>query len=109
MHFQTICERKAEFKFNAFSERISDTPLGSVHCCQVCAALVKHRADMEPFITGMKFEDYVNQMALPDTWGGEPELAIAADVLGLPIVVYQVDAVRKYKEEIRFQSSIFFL
>ena len=62
----------------------------------MCTALVEHRADLEPFIDGMTFEEYVNQMALPSTWGGEPELAIAADVLGLPIVVYQKEGVRTH-------------
>lgn len=86
------------------------TPLAELNLADdlrnmVCAALVKHRADMEPFITGMKFEDYVNQMALPDTWGGEPELAIAADVLGLPIVVYQVDATDDLTETSTYGSD----
>ena len=61
----------------------------------MCAALVAQRADIEPFIDGMSFEDYVNEMSEPETWGGEPELAVAAIVLGLPIVVYQQEKVRR--------------
>ena len=57
--------------------------------------MVERRPDIEPFIAvGISFEDYVDEMAEPGTWGGEPELALAAAVLGLRIAVYQLDQVR---------------
>ena len=61
---------------------------------QVCSAMVAQREEIEPYISEMPFEDYVNEMSKYDTWGGEPEIAVAAIILGLPIVVYQQEKVR---------------
>ena len=55
---------------------------------QVCVALLESREEMSPFIDG-DFDEYVKAMANVQTWGGEPELAIAAEVLQLPVTVYQ--------------------
>ncbi len=55
---------------------------------QVCLALLESREEIAPFIEG-DFEEYVTEMADVQTWGGEPELAIAAGVLQLPVTVYQ--------------------
>ena len=60
---------------------------------QVCQSLREHKADMAPFVDS-DFDEYVDRMARPATWGGEPELAVAADVLGLPIRVQQRTQVR---------------
>ena len=45
---------------------------------QVCLALLESREDISPFIEG-DFQEYVTEMADVQTWGGEPELAIAAE------------------------------
>jgi hypothetical protein len=47
---------------------------------------------MSPFIDG-DYDTYVAEMADVQTWGGEPELALAAEVLQLPITVYQREQV----------------
>jgi len=54
----------------------------------VCLALLESREEISPFIEG-DFQEYVTEMADVQTWGGEPELAIAAGVLQLPVTVYQ--------------------
>jgi hypothetical protein len=51
------------------------------------------RDDIEPFIPGIvegseTFEAYLDRMARPSTWGGEPELAAASQVLQRPVAVY---------------------
>ena len=52
----------------------------------VCDALEGSREDMEAFIAGDDddgghgFDGYVARMRRPGTWGGEPELALAARV-----------------------------
>ena len=53
---------------------------------QVCDRLQERRADLAPFIDE-DFEAYVAAMRHPHTWGGEPELSVAADVLSRPVHV----------------------
>ena len=63
---------------------------------KVCDLLLERRADVEPFIEfggggGIAkggYEEYVNQMRLVSTWGGEPELAMSAEVLGRDVLVF---------------------
>lgn len=57
----------------------------------------QNNSDIAPFIPGIvegteTFESYLARMARPGTWGGEPELAAAAHVLGRPISVYSPGA-----------------
>ena len=59
---------------------------------QVCQELLDSREQMSPFIDG-DYDEYVAEMADVQTWGGEPELALAAEVLQLPVSVYQREQV----------------
>ena len=59
---------------------------------QVCLALIDSQEEIAPFIDG-DFNEYVTEMADVQTWGGEPELAIVAEVLQLPVTVYQREQV----------------
>lgn len=59
----------------------------------VVERLRESRSDIEPFIPGIvegreSFDAYLARMARPSTWGGEPELAMAVQVLQRPIAVY---------------------
>mmetsp|Transcript_807 Transcript_807/g.2492 ORF Transcript_807/g.2492 Transcript_807/m.2492 type:complete len:252 (-) Transcript_807:2033-2788(-) len=54
---------------------------------QVCNRLLERRDDIAPFIDE-DFNAYVAAMRRPHTWGGEPELSVAADVLARPVHVY---------------------
>lgn len=58
---------------------------------QTVQALRDHRDDIEPFLPGIApdFARYCALMERPSTWGGEPELAMAAQhVLRRPLAVY---------------------
>lgn len=68
---------------------------------KVCDLLLERRADVEPFIEfggggeasmlgdcAGSYEEYVNRMRLVSTWGGEPELAMSAEVLGREVLVF---------------------
>jgi len=44
---------------------------------------------VEPFID-RDFDAYVSKMAADGVWGGEPEIAMAAYVLELPVRVYSL-------------------
>jgi hypothetical protein len=58
---------------------------------RVCAALVRARADIEPFLD-CPFPAYIESMSLEGTWGGEPELAAAPAALQRPVCVYEATA-----------------
>ena len=57
----------------------------------VCNALVQRCDDIAPFIDG-DFQEYVRRMRGARTWGGEPELAVAAGVVQRPISVFSLRA-----------------
>jgi OTU domain-containing protein 6 len=65
---------------------------------QVCDELLLRREDVEPFLES-RIEDYVRRMRMEGTWGGEPELAMAAHVLQRKVVVYMLKS--------GFQGSLF--
>ena len=54
---------------------------------RICAALVRRRADVEPFLE-TPFHAYLDSMSAEGTWGGEPELSVAPEALGRPVCVY---------------------
>ena len=56
---------------------------------KICDELLLRREDVEPFLES-KIEDYVRRMRMEGTWGGEPELAMAAHVLQRKVVVYML-------------------
>lgn len=43
--------------------------------------------DISPFLE-VPFEQYIDSMSQPSTWGGEPELSVAPDCLLRPVDVY---------------------
>lgn len=53
----------------------------------VCRKLREQRDMISPFIDG-DFDAYVDRMQHPSTWGGEPELAVAADCVQSQVDVY---------------------
>lgn len=58
---------------------------------QVVQALIDYRDDIAPFLPGiaLDFESYCARMSMHSTWGGEPELVMAAQhVLRRPLAVY---------------------
>lgn len=58
---------------------------------KVCDELERRKDDFAPFIDvdeAGSYEAYVSRMRWPGTWGGEPELAVAARLLGRPIAVH---------------------
>jgi len=58
----------------------------------VCDELRAREEDFAPFIDydeAGSFNSYVENMRRPSTWGGEPELAVAAGILGRTIAVHQ--------------------
>lgn len=58
---------------------------------KICDRLLSKREDMEPFIDVSEagdYDSYVANMRHRTTWGGEPELAVAAHVLERDIGVY---------------------
>ena len=64
----------------------------------ICDVLLDRRNQFEAFIDSdesSNFEDYVNKMRLSPTFGGEPELVAAADVIGRPITVFAVNPEKK--------------
>ena len=69
----------------------------------VCDALLARASHFSPFITGPPtFEEYVSTMRKSSTFGGEPEIVAAADVVGRPITIFTVDRqlqqIRLFKE-----------
>jgi len=56
---------------------------------RVCDELLLRREDVEPFLES-RIEEYVRCMRMERTWGGEPELAMAAHVLQRKVVVYRL-------------------
>lgn len=68
---------------------------------RVCDLLLDRRADVEPFIDvepsgsggrAKSYEDYVNRMRQVSAWGGEPELAMSAEVLDRDVLVFRANA-----------------
>ncbi|KAK9826106.1 hypothetical protein WJX81_004241 [Elliptochloris bilobata] len=55
----------------------------------VCEAMLARREDIAPFIVG-RIDVYVDNMMREGSWGGEPELAVAADLLKRPVLVYRL-------------------
>jgi len=73
---------------------------------------VQHtRREIEPFIPGIldgdtTFEAYLQRMAHPAAWGGEPEMVMAASVVRMPIHVWRVtpagaELIVTYGDELR--------
>eukprot|EP00890_Picochlorum_soloecismus_P001585 jgi/Picsp_1/2427/NSC_05888-R1_cysteine proteinases-like protein len=56
---------------------------------RICDELLLRREDVEPFLES-RVEDYVRCMRMEKTWGGEPELVMAAHVLQRKVVVYML-------------------
>lgn len=55
----------------------------------VCKQLLKRKEDIQPFLEE-EVGTYVAKMNLPSTWGGEPELVMAAYALDCSISVYSM-------------------
>ena len=72
----------------------------------MCQELLDSREQMSPFIDG-DYDTYVAEMADVQTWGGEPELALAAEVLQLPITVYQREQVEPCPDVLRYHKPPF--
>lgn len=54
---------------------------------QVCDEMLQRRHDLAPFIDE-DFDAYVAGMRKQHTWGGEPEVSVAPDVLQRPVDVF---------------------
>lgn len=78
----------------AFLAPAAETAAADVLRTAVCDALLAGRDRFEPFIAsdeGASFEQYVERMRQARTFGGEPELAVAADVIARPITVFRLE------------------
>mmetsp|Transcript_14638 Transcript_14638/g.38814 ORF Transcript_14638/g.38814 Transcript_14638/m.38814 type:complete len:236 (+) Transcript_14638:45-752(+) len=59
---------------------------------KVVQELSRNKEFMEPFIAGItdNWEGYLQRMADPNVWGGEPELVMAVNVIRRPITVHHI-------------------
>ncbi|KAF5832748.1 hypothetical protein DUNSADRAFT_11267, partial [Dunaliella salina] len=59
---------------------------------KVVQELSVHKEFMEPFIAGItdNWGEYLQRMADPNVWGGEPELVMAVNVIRRPITVHHI-------------------
>ena len=67
---------------------------------KICDALLEKKDHFSLFIDsdetgGGSFEKYIENMRQERTFGGEPELAAAVDVVGRPISIFRVDPLKK--------------
>ena len=53
----------------------------------ICNKLHSKQDDIEPFLE-VPFDQYIDSMSQPSTWGGEPELSVAPECLSRPVDVY---------------------
>jgi len=53
---------------------------------RVCEKMRSKQDDISPF--EVDFEQYIEAMSQPSTWGGEPELSVVPDCLKRPVEVY---------------------
>lgn len=57
----------------------------------VCEKMCSKRDDISPFLE-VEFDQYIDSMSQPSTWGGEPELSVVPDCLNRPVEVYMSGA-----------------
>ena len=53
----------------------------------ICSKLRSKQDDISPFLE-VPFDQYIDSMSQPSTWGGEPELSVAPECLLRPVDVY---------------------
>ncbi|KDD74889.1 hypothetical protein H632_c1007p0, partial [Helicosporidium sp. ATCC 50920] len=72
----------------------------------VCDELDRRRQEFEPFVTAeASFEVYLKLMRSYWTWGGEPELACAPDVLSLAVDVFAAGEERRLRLVNQYRPS----
>jgi hypothetical protein len=103
-HYCTLLDSQKPLSFLSPDE---ETQAADALRNTICDALLHRKDHFSLFIDsdesrGGSFENYVENMRRERTFGGEPELAAAADVLKRPISIFQVDPL---KQEIALVSE----
>lgn len=85
--FRALVQGKFRAEYSTFLSPEEETQKSLELRNSICNDLIRKREFIAPFVEG-DLDVYVERMRYEGTWGGEPELAVASDILEHPIRVY---------------------